>query len=48
MFVFTRNGAVLKHDTDGYWTSGWSPGFGSVGVDGRGLIDFFSESVILG
>ena len=48
MFVFTRNGAVLKHDTDGYWTSGWSPGFGSVGVDGRGLIDFFSESVLLG
>ena len=51
MFAFMKGGAVHKmvpgslNDRSG---PRWSPGFGSVGLDGRGLIDYVSESVLLG
>ena len=51
MFAFRKDGAVFKmvpgslNERSG---PRWSPGFGSVGVDGRGLLDFVSESVLLG
>ena len=51
IFAFMKDGAVHKmvpgslNDRSG---PRWSPGFGSVGVDGRGLHDFVSESVLLG
>ena len=51
MFAFMKGGAVHKmvpgslNDRSG---PRWSPGFGSVGVDGMGLHDFVSKSVLLG
>ena len=51
IFAFMKDGEVYKmvpgslNDRSG---PRWSPGFGSVGVDGMALHDFVSESVILG
>ena len=42
LVAFTRHGGVFERDTDGLWSRG------SCGVNGEGLHDFVSESVLLG
>ena len=42
LVAFTRHGGGFERDTDGLWSRG------SCGVNGEGLHDFVSESVILG